>query len=101
MNDVTVTEAAKAIAVSKALLAALIGAFTLMSAVGIAILEWRIDVNVAEALAAQDIGTDAKIVDMDRNIESNRRTGEENAEDIEQNRERVEKAFEVLLGGSQ
>jgi len=101
MNDVTVTEAAKAIAVSKALLAALIGAFTLMSAVGIAILEWRIDVNVAEALAAQDIGTDAKIVDMDRNIESNRRTGEENAEDIEQNRARVEKAFEVLLGGSQ
>ena len=48
MNDpVTVKDAAKAVATSKALLAAIIGSFTLMSAVGLAILEWRINVNVA------------------------------------------------------
>lgn len=98
MNDpVTVKDAAKAVATSKALLAAIIGAFTLMSAVGLAILEWRIDVNVAEALAAQDIGTDAKIVSMDSSIESNRRTGEENAKDIAENKQAVRDAFKVLM----
>lgn len=97
-DEVTVKDAAKAIAVSKALLAAIIGAFTLMSAIGVAILEWRVDVNVREALSQQDLGTDAKIVAMDKAIDSNTRTGEENAEDIEQNRARVEAAFEALLG---
>jgi hypothetical protein len=99
MNDeVTLTEAAKVVATSKALLAALIGAFTLMSAVGLAVLEWRINVNVAEELAKLDIGTDAKIVAMDANIADNKRTGAENAEDIDQNRQRVEAAFAALLG---
>ncbi|KPK74257.1 MAG: hypothetical protein AMJ84_00270 [Acidithiobacillales bacterium SM23_46] len=97
-EEITVKDAAKAIATSKALLASIIAAFTLMSAVGIAILEWRVSVNVAEALAAQDLGTDAKIVAMDSAIADNKRTGSENAEDIEQNRERVEAAFAALLG---
>ena len=97
-DEVTVKDAAKAIATSKALLAAIIAAFTFMSAIGVAILEWRVDVNVAEALSNQDLGTDAKIVAMDSAIADNKRTGEENAEDIDQNRERVEAAFEALLG---
>jgi hypothetical protein len=97
-DEVTVKDAAKAIATSKALLAAIIAAFTFMSAIGVAILEWRVDVNVAEALSKQDLGTDAKIVAMDKAIDANKRTGDENAEDIEQNRARVEAAFEVLIG---
>jgi hypothetical protein len=98
MNDeVTIKEAAKAVAVSKGLLAAIIAAFTLMSAVGLAILEWRIDVNVRAELSKLDIGTDAKIVAMDGSIESNRRTGEENAKDIAENKESVREAFRVLM----
>lgn len=97
-NDVTVGEAARAIATSKALLAAIIGAFTLMSAVGLSILEWRVDVKVRAALSKMDLATDAKIVSMDKAIDANTRTGEENAEDIAQNRARVEAAFEALLG---
>jgi hypothetical protein len=38
------------------------------------------------------------LMDKKPNIQSNTRTGEENAEDIEQNRERVEAAFAALLG---
>lgn len=60
--------------------------------------DWRIGVKINEALAQQDIGTDAKIVAMDSSIADNRRTGEENAEDIEQNRQRVEAAFAALIG---
>jgi len=96
-DQVTVAEAAKAMAQSKALLAAIIAAFTLMSGVGLAILEWRVDVNVKNALASQDIGTDAKIVDMDKNIASNAAKAERNAEVIEDNKKRVEQAFSVLL----
>lgn len=99
MNDtVTVKDAAKAIATSKALLAAIIGAFTLMSGIGVAILEWRINVNVKQELSKLDLATDAKIVSMDVAIADNKRTGEENAEDIDQNRARVEAAFQALLG---
>lgn len=60
--------------------------------------DWRIGVKVNEALANQDLATDAKIVAMDKDIADNTRTGSENAEDIEQNRERVQAAFEALLG---
>jgi hypothetical protein len=82
----------------KGLLAGLVTAFTVVSVIGLALMEWRINVNVAAELAKYDIGTDAKIVAMDTAIASNARTGEENAEDIEQNRERVQAAFEALIG---
>jgi hypothetical protein len=96
-DEVTIKDAATAVAQSKALLAAIIAAFTLMSAVGIAILEWRVDVHVKAALASQDIGTDAKIVDMDKNIATNAAKSERNREVIEDNKKRVEQAFAVLL----
>ena len=76
----------------------LVTAFTVVSVIGLALMEWRISVNVAEALAAQDLGTDAKIVSMDTSIADNKRTGEENAEDIEDLDERVKMAFQALLG---
>ena len=37
----------------KGVVAALLAAFTIMSAVGLAILEWRVSVNVRAALASQ------------------------------------------------
>ena len=82
----------------KGLLAGLVTAFTVVSVIGLALMEWRISVNVANALAAQDLGTDLKIVSMDTNIADNKRTGEENAEDISQNRRNVEAAFRRLMG---
>lgn len=60
--------------------------------------DWRVGVKVDEALAAQDLGTDAKIVSMDTNIANNARTGEENAKDIDDLDERVKMAFAALLG---
>ena len=82
----------------KGLLAGLVTAFTVVSVIGLALMEWRISVNVANALAKQDLGTDLKIVSMDTNIADNKRTGEENAEDISQNRRNVEAAFRRLMG---
>jgi len=82
----------------KGLLAGLVTAFTVVSVIGLALMDWRVQVHVSAELAKYDIGTDAKIVAMDQDIADNTRTGEENAEDIEQNRERVQAAFEALLG---
>ncbi len=82
----------------KGLIAAVVAAFTVMSGVGLAILEWRVDSNVTAALAALDLGTDTKIVTMDTNIADNKRTGEENGEDILQNRDDVRAAFRRLMG---
>ena len=74
------------------------GGFLVIGGILLGYIEWRVSVNVAEALSSQDIATDANIVAIRSNIQSNTRTGEENAEDIEQNRERVEAAFAALLG---
>lgn len=82
----------------KALVASLVAAAVVCMAIGGAIMEWRIGVNVSAALAAQDLGTDTKIVSMDTNIASNKRTGEENEEDIDQLRGNVEAAFRSLMG---
>ena len=60
--------------------------------------EWRIDVSVKNQLASQDIGTDAKIVDMDKNIASNTALAERNKEEIDDAERRVEQAFEILMG---
>lgn len=82
----------------KGLLAGMVTAFSVVSVIGLALMDWRIGVKVDAALAAQDLGTDSKIVAMDANIADNTRTGEENAEDIEQNRRNVEAAFRRLMG---
>lgn len=82
----------------KGLLAGMVTAFSVVSVIGLALMDWRISVKVEAALAAQDLGTDSKIVAMDTNIADNKRTGEENAEDIEQNRRNVEAAFRRLMG---
>ncbi len=60
--------------------------------------DWRIGVKIDEALASQDLATDSNIMAINASVADNKRTGEENAEDIEQNRERVEAAFSALLG---
>ena len=77
---------------------AIVGGGVVLLAILGALMEWRISVNVAAALAAQDLATDSKIVAMDASIADNKRTGEENAEDIEQNRRNVEAAFRRLMG---
>ena len=61
-------------------------------------IDWRVSVKVQEALAAQDIGTDTKIIAMDKVSAENTRTGSENAEDIQENKNNVAQAFRVLMG---
>ena len=61
---------------------ALGGGAVLVFALLMGFVNWRIGVLVEQAIAAQDIGTDVKIISMDTNIADNARTGEENAEDI-------------------
>ena len=82
----------------KGLLASLVAGFTVVSIIGLALMDWRVSVHVSNQLAAQDIGTDSKIVAMDSERAFNKRTGEENAEDIGQNRRNVEAAFRRLMG---
>jgi sulfur carrier protein ThiS len=70
----------------KGLLASIVAFAVACMAIGGALMEWRISTNVAEALAAKDLGTDSNIVAMNSSIADNKRTGEENAEDIETQR---------------
>ena len=60
-------------------------------------MQWQVSVEVAKQLSAQDIGTDSKIVSMDKVAAENTRTGSENAEDIAENKEAVRDAFRVLM----
>ena len=85
----------------KGLLASLVGAFTLVSVIGLAMMEWRISVNVTTAVNnafAQNLAGNLKIVNMDTSIADNKRTGDENAEDIAHNRRSNELAMFRLLG---
>ncbi len=85
----------------KGLLASLIGAFTVVSIIGLALMDWRISVHVTKAVDAafaKNLAGNFKIVNMDTSIASNKRTGEENAEDIAQNRRNDELAMFRLLG---
>ena len=82
----------------KGLLASIAAFAVVCMGIGGALMEWRISVNVANALSSQDLATDSNILAINNSVADNRRTGEENAEDIEQNRARVEDAFRVLLG---
>ncbi len=82
----------------KGLLAGLVTAFTAVSVIGLALMDWRVQVHVRDELAKQDLATDSNIMAINSAVQSNARTGEENAEDIEQNRRNVEAAFAALLG---
>jgi hypothetical protein len=82
----------------KGVLTAIITAALACMALGAVIMEWRISVNVALALSSQDIGTDAKIVSMDDEIDVNGAGWRANQTRIDGNERRVEQAFSVLLG---
>ena len=81
----------------KGLLASLVGAFVIVSAVGLALMDWRVSVHVRAELAKQDITTDSNIVTINSNVAENKRTGAENAEDISENKQAVRDAFKVLM----
>ena len=63
-------------------------------------IDWRIGVKVDAALAAQDLGTDIKIINMDKATATNTSGVSENKEDITVNRQNVERAFDFLMGAS-
>jgi hypothetical protein len=82
----------------KGLLAGLVTAFTVVSVIGLALMDWRISVHVATALAAQDLATDSKIVSMDDEIDENGAKADANTTRIDGNERRVEQAFAALMG---
>jgi hypothetical protein len=85
----------------KGLLASLAATFTVVSVIGLALMDWRISVHVTKAVDnafAANLTGNLKIVSMDTSIADNTRTGEENAEDIAQNRRADELAMLRLLG---
>jgi len=82
----------------KGLLAGLVTAFTVVSVIGLALMDWRVSVHVAKALASQDLGTDAKIVSMDDEIDANGAKAMANTTRIDGNERRVEQAFAALMG---
>ena len=81
----------------KGLLATLVAGFTVVSVIGLALMDWRVAVHVRAELAKQDLTTDANIVSINSNVAENKRTGEENAEDISENKQAVRDAFKVLM----
>ena len=83
----------------KGLLATLVAGFTVVSVIGLALMDWRVAVHVRAELAKQDLTTDANIVSINSNVAENKRTGEENAEDISENKQAVRDAFKVLMQG--
>lgn len=82
----------------KGLIATLAALATVLIVIGGALMQWRVAVEVDRALAAQDIGTDTKIISMDDEIDENGAGVAANKDNIEDNERRVEQAFAVLLG---
>jgi hypothetical protein len=85
----------------KGLLASLVAGFTVVSAIGLALMDWRVSVHVTRAVDAAfaaNLTANTKIITMDTSIADNKRSTEENAEDIEQNRRADELAMRRLLG---
>ncbi len=74
------------------------GGLALVWVVTLAFLDWRASVYVAEGLADMDLGTDAKIVSMDVEIDANGAAAAANTTRIDGNERRVEQAFAVLMG---
>lgn len=83
----------------KGLLASLVAGFSVVSVIGLALMDWRVAVHVRAEMAKQDLGTDTKIVAMDATAAENKRTGEENAKDIDDLDARVLLAFQALIAG--
>lgn len=81
----------------KALVVTMAGMVIVLMGIGGLLIEWRIDVNVRTALAAQDLGTDSKIVKMDQATASNTSGVAENKEDITGLEGRVQLAFQALM----
>ncbi len=82
----------------KGLIGGLAALATVLIVIGSVLMEWRVSVNVASALGAQDLGTDIKIVSMDKVAALNTAGVSANKDNIEDNKDRVEQAFAVLLG---
>ena len=82
----------------KGLIASLVGLITVLIVIGGALMEWRVGVKVGQALAAEDLATDEKIIDMDKVAALNTSGVADNKDDITINRKNVERAFAALMG---
>ena len=60
-------------------------------------IDWRVGVKVDEALASQDIGTDAKIISMDDEIDANAAGVQANKDRGELTQRQLEQVAEILM----
>lgn len=81
----------------KELVGIVVATSVIVLGIGAAYMEWRISVNVNESLASQDIGTDAKIVDMDKNIGTNTAGVLSNKEKAELTQRQLEQVAQILM----
>ena len=85
----------------KGLLAAIVSTAGICIIIGGALMEWRVNVNVTKAVAAelakQDLATDIKIIDMDKATASNTSGVADNKEDITLTQTQLRDVARVLM----
>lgn len=73
------------------------GGFLVLGGILLAYLDWRIAVGVDEALAGLDIKSDAKIVSMDQDIQTNASNIEHNKENNDRTQRQLEEVARILM----
>lgn len=73
------------------------GGFLIVGGILLAYLEWRISMGVDEALASLDIQSDAKIVSMDRDIQTNTTKIENNKDNNDRTQRQLEEVARILM----
>ena len=73
------------------------GGLVIVWAMTLGFLKWQVGVEVDKKLAAQDLGTDVKIISMDTNIATNTGGVAENKEDNEDTRQQLRDVAAVLM----
>lgn len=68
--------------------------FVVLAFLDLVAIDWRVRARLAET----NLAADSNIVSINTSVADNKRTGEENAEDIDENRRNVILAFRRLMG---
>lgn len=73
------------------------GGFIIVWGITLAFLDWRAAVHADNAVASLNIASDAKVIEMDKKIDSNTLTGKHNSDDIDLTQEQLQKIGEILM----
>ena len=73
------------------------GGFLVVGGILIAYLEWRVAENVNDALSKLDIKSDAKIVSMDKDIQTNTTNIANNKDNNDRTQRQLEEVARILM----